>query len=202
MTVFDQQSDRDPSDSGASSRDPMGVLRDRLGVRYRSSIDDGRTEIARVLSDELNISRDEAHDMVRRLVDSGQLRYVTDVEHDVDYNVEARGEPTSRDNGLGNDVTLDGSGPSNRGDTLRTNAIPGGGGPQEASLGLSAGAAAPLAVGTSSGGGGAVNPVVAGADPGRLSDDRNDSGYWDFDSERSTVVPSTSRKGQVEPSGT
>lgn len=182
------------------SRDVVGVLRDRLGVRYQASIDDGRAEIVRVLADELKIGRDEADSMTSQLIDSGRIRYVTGVERDVEYDTEAhqdeRGDADNRRGAAGvvaPDLT-------DRTDILQANAIPGGGGPQTTASGLHAGAAAPVAAGSSGAAPGAL-PLAAGVDIGAGAEEQQRRGFWDFGAGAAGVVPSTTRKGQVEPRG-
>lgn len=180
------------------SRDVVDVLRRNLGSRYRASIDDGRAEIARVLASELNMSSGDADTMTSELIESGRIRYVTAVEHDVDYDVEAqrdeRSDLDSRRGGLGlTDPDL-----SDASDNPRANAVAGQGGPQTTAAGLHAGAAAPVAAGSSSALPGTL-PIAATDETLGGAGDRG--GYWEFGGGVG-VVPSTTRKGQVEPRGT
>lgn len=170
------------------------VLRDRLGIRYRSSIKDGRKTIVKVISDEMNVSRDEADAITTELIDSGKIRYVLGTEEDREYDVAAQHDERS-DAGLVEPDLTDSS------DNLRANAIPGQGGPQTTAAGLHAGAVAPVAAGSGSAIPGAL-PLAAGLPVGEGADDQQRLGYWDFGSDAAGVVPSSTRKGQVEPRGT
>jgi hypothetical protein len=179
--------------------DVVDVLRSRLGVRYLSSLDDGRNEIIRVVSDELKVDRDEAEAMVRQLIDHGHIRYVPRTERDVEYDVTAqRDEYTERDTRR-RDADLADPDLTGRSDELRANPIPIGGGPQTISSGLTGVVVAPPM------GGGSTTPPVAPVLTGMPttgSADDLEGGYWDFASDATGVVPSQSRKGQVEPRGT
>lgn len=169
--------------SELQGRDPVDILRSRLGVRYSSGLDDGRSEIVRVLSDELGLNRSEAEATLRNLMDTGHIRYIT-----------ARESDTARAVGAGRSDDLDASS-----DDLRVNAIPGGGGPASAVSGLSAGAAAPVVVGGNTTP--PPIPVETGVPLGMEDNFDPRLGYWDFGG-GGGVVPSRSRKGQVEPTGT
>ncbi len=182
-------------------RDVVDVLRERLGVRYQASIDDGRGEIARVLAGELNIGRDEADSMVSQLIDSGRIRYVTGVERDVEYDVTAQRDEHSDVDSRRGAPGLVAPDLADRSDNLSVNAIPGQGGPQTTASGLHAGAAAPIAAGSSGAIPGTL-PLAAGLAANADADDPQRAGYWDFGSGAAGVRPSTTRKGQVEPLGT
>jgi len=189
--------------------DPVEVLRSRLGVRYQAGIDEGRGEIARVLADELNIGRDEAERMTRQLIESGEIRYVTDVERDVDPNIPPTDETQSnvrhrsdddRDHsaaGIADPALLNRT--SSRDDTLNENVVVGGGGPQTTAAGINTPAAGPVAAGSSGALPGTL-PINVG--PGSADGMADGGGYWDFGSGAAGVRPSPTRKGQVEPLGT
>ena len=174
--------------------DVVEILRDRLGMHYRSSMDSGRDEIVRVIAAELNVGRDEAEQIMRQQLDAGRIRYITRAEQDVDDDVAAQDDGrTDRANRMDtNDIT-------DRSRNLAVNAIPGGGGPSAATSGLTAGAAAPIAAGGTTMSG--AVPLAAGAPIGESADDLQ-GGYWDFAGDKAGVKPSSTRKGQVEPKGT
>lgn len=173
-------------------RDVIEILKERLGVRYRSDIDSGRNEMMRVVREALNVSSEESERIIRQLIDNGQIRYVTGDERDVEHDVEAQHDEHSDRQRRG-----EAEGFSDRSDNLRVNAIPGAGGPQEAASGITGPATAPVVAG------GSTTPAIIPAvvDPGltETAGTRQGGGYWDFGSETVGVVPSDSRKGQVEP---
>lgn len=173
------------------------ALRSRLGFQYESSMEDGRHEIERVVADEMNVSSDEAKGIVSELIDGGMIRYVTGAERDVEYDVEAqRDEYTDEQNREARErEKID-----DRRDNLAVNAIPGQGGPSAATSGLAAGAAAPVAAAGATAP--AALPLAAGVDIGKNAAELQDAGYWEFTADRAGVVPSSTRKGQVEPRGT
>lgn len=180
-------------------RDVVDVLRAHFGPRYQASIDGGRDEIARVLADQLNVDGGEADALTSELIDSGRIRYVTAVERDPDYDREAqhdeRSDAGNHDGGLGimtPDLT-DGS------DSRRANAISGQGGPSATAAGMHGGMVAPVAAAGTGNPLPGTLPLAASENSLGGADDR--VGYWEFGG-GSGVVPSTTRKGQVEPSGT
>ncbi|GAB4430011.1 MAG: hypothetical protein OHK0015_14630 [Chloroflexi bacterium OHK40] len=171
------------------SRDIVDILSERLGVHYYASIDDGRARIVETIAEELRLDRARAEETLERLLEAGRIRYVTGTERDVVRDVAPR-------DGDHSDHREDAT---NRSDSLVVNAIPGAGGPQQGTSGLSAGAVAPVAAGgTSSNAPGA--PLAAAIPLDHSAEEAQRAGYWDF-SEARGVVPSDSRKGQVEPAG-
>jgi hypothetical protein len=184
-------------------------LRERFGPQYAASLEGGRSEINRAVADELGIGNDEADQTVSRLIDAGMIRYVTADEADPVVDVEAQDDERPDDRGVGrSDAYID------RGDSLRINAIPGQGGPAGGTAGHMGGPVAPPAVGAgatahvpvAASGTGSAAPaplagaIVPGADAANVGAGHG-VGYWEFLGERSGVVPSRSRKGQVEPKG-
>ncbi len=179
------------------SDDLVEILRRRLGVRYPSGIDEGRAAMARALRDELSLGADEADALLRGLIDAGQIRYVTGDERDPML------DPGARD-----DERPDQQGHTSTRDPLETgvglNPIPAQGGPQEGLSGLKAGAALPVS-GAGTGSPAAGPLAVAAATGDAMTDEPTGArgpGYWDIGAGTSGVVPSTTRKGQVEPKGT
>lgn len=170
--------------------DVVEILRDRLGVTYHASIDGGRGEIVGVIADELNVGRDEAEEILRMQMEAGRIRYVVGSEVDPVGNPEVQDDRARRGD----------EGVTDRSDNLRVNAIPGQGGPDAATSGLTAGAAAPLVAGGTTSP--AAAPLAAGVDIGGSAEDLQRGGYWEFAGDRAGVVPSSTRKGQVEPKGT
>lgn len=173
-----------------NQHDVVEVLRERLGVRYAGSMESGRGEILRLIGSELGVGRDEAEQILQQQIDAGRIRYVTRAEHDSDDNRVAPRDGRS-------DYESD------HGDRSRdplVNAIPGQGGIAAAASGLTGGAAAPGIVM-----GGTSNTPAVPLDP-RLSIQEAADGvqgdYWEFLGDRTGVVPSSTRKGQVEPAGT
>jgi hypothetical protein len=170
------------------------ILRNRLGLQYHAGIDEGRREIVRVLTEETQMNRDEADATVTRLIDSGMMRYITGAERDMDQSIA----PLDRDSGHGE--RTDRSRVDEMADNLTVNAVPGAGGPQAATTGMVAGAPAPIAAG------GLTTPpaipVAAGDAPVANAEDLQRGGYWEFNGEGAGVIPSPTRKGQVEPRGT
>jgi hypothetical protein len=178
------------------SNDLIEMLRDRLGMQYHAGVDEGRREIARVLADATQMGHDEADAAVSRMIDSGMIRYVTGAERDVDRSV-APGE----DAAFGRDRTdRTRGGLDERADDLSINAIPGTGGPQAATSGMLAGAPAPIAAGGL--GAPPATPLAAGDGITASAEDLQRGGYWEFTGDKAGVVPSSTRKGQVEPRGT
>lgn len=179
----------------------IDILRSRLGPRHMSGIDEGRADIERVLRDELNMDGEQAQTMVQRMIDDGTLRYVTAAERDPEVDVAAQDDERSdRANQVGdrNPGAID--------DRLGASIVPPTGGPQEGYSGLStgsaalaAGAAMPVA-GAGTGSAAAAPLAVAATDPALGA--HGGAGYWDIGGGATGVVPSTTRKGQVEPKGT
>ncbi|HMQ31325.1 MAG TPA: hypothetical protein PKD53_11385 [Chloroflexaceae bacterium] len=172
------------------------ILRRRLGSRHMAGIDEGRADIVGVLRDELSIERDEADALLGRLMDAGLVRYVTSDERDPVGNPEVIHDPER---------------PERTDPAERPIAVPPVGGPQEGYSGLStgssaraAGAAIPVAgAGTGSPAAGPV--AVVAADPttaGEAAAQGTGPGYWDIGGSGAGIVPSSTRKGQVEPRGT
>jgi hypothetical protein len=175
----------------------VDILQRRLGTRYRSGIDDGRAAIMRVLSEELSIGRDQADEQVSRMIESGQLRYVPAVEHDIEVDRDTQhDEHTDRSTevGGGSQTTRGTLGPDET--PLAGTPIAGSGGVVMSILGVPA-----AAVGTGGSGAAAAMPLPT-ADMDDTDDTWRHGGYWDISSETAGVVPSRSRKGQVEPKGT
>lgn len=176
-------------------RDLLGALRERLGVRYRARLDDGRAELVRVAGDALGVGRDEAGRAVGELIDSGRIRYVVGTEQDVEHDVAAQGDERS-DTVEGRD-----DGATDRSDNLTINAIPGRGNDRSGGVsGITSGATAPLVQGGFVAPG--ATPLAAGVDIGDNAAERQAMGYWDLGEGAAGVVPSSTRKGQVEPRGT
>jgi hypothetical protein len=187
--------------------DVVEILRARLGVRYVAGLDAGRREINRVVADELRLSGTDADVLVSRLIDAGMIRYVTRDEVDPVGDPEAQDDERSDEASRRSDDYIDRSG------SLRANAIAGQGGPSAGTSGQMGGPVAPpaaaglgpvpvAAVGTGSA---VPAPLAAAAMPAPDADGvrgHYDMGYWEFVGERAGVVPSSTRKGQVEPRGT
>jgi hypothetical protein len=179
------------------SDDVVEILRRRLGARYQSGIDEGRAAMARALRDELSLGADEADALVRGLIDAGQIRYVTSDERDpmVDPGSRDVERPDQGERSSARDPLETGAG---------LNPIPAQGGPQEGYSGLKAGAALPVSgAGTGSPAAGPLAVAAATGDD-RVGDPTGAKGpgYWDIGAGTTGVVPSATRKGQVEPKGT
>jgi hypothetical protein len=174
--------------------DPVESLRARLGVQYRARLDEGRAELARVLGDELGLGRDDAERAVRELIDAGRIRYVTGVEEDVTHDMAAQHDEHS-------DANARDDGATERSDNLTINAIPGRGNDRSGGVsGLTAPSTSPLVQGGIVAPG--ATPLAAGVDIGDNAAERQQMGYWDLGGGAGGVVPSSTRKGQVEPRGT
>lgn len=168
------------------SDDVVEILRSRLGVRYQSGVDEGRAAMVRTLRDELGLDADQAEAAVRDLIDGGHLRYVTADERD----------PETRDDGRSRRQD---DHPRYSTDPADLNVVPATGGPQAGTSGLATGSAA-VAAGAGSGSP-AAGPLAVAAAAGGVSGGE-DRGYWDIGAGATGVVPSSTRKGQVEPKGT
>lgn len=172
------------------------ILRRRLGSRHMAGIDEGRADIVGVLRDELSIGGDEADAMLGRLMDAGLVRYVTGDERDPVGAPEVIDDPERP-------RQTDRVDPAER-----PLAVPPVGGPQEGYSGLStgssaraAGAAIPIA-GAGTGSPAAGPLAVVAADPTTSGEaSATGHGYWDIGGSGAGVVPSSTRKGQVEPRG-
>lgn len=164
------------------------ALRSRLGTRHQSGIDAGKADMARVLREELNIGADEADDLLRQMIEAGTVRYVTGSERDP----EVRDGDGAEHTGMRAEDSA-----AARGDALGLNVVPPTGGPQAGYSGMATGTATPaVAVGTGSPAAGAM--AMAATD-GAMAE----GGYWEIGAGGATgVVPSSTRKGQVEPRGT
>jgi len=174
--------------------DVVEILRDRLGMHYRSGMDSGRDEIVRVIAAEMHVDHDEAEQIMRQQLDAGRIRYIDHAERDVEHDTPAQDdERTDRAN------RADGGEITDRSKDLTANAIVGQGGPSAALGGLTAGAAAPLVAGGATNSG--ALPLAAGAPIGDSAEDLQ-GGYWDFAGDKAGIVASSTRKGQVEPKGT
>jgi hypothetical protein len=176
------------------SRDLVEVLSARFGNRHYSTIESGRADLVGAIADEMHVGRDEADTLLQRMIDSDRIRYVTGVERDIEHDVEAQDdEHSDRINRMQDEGLTD------RSDNLRVNAIPGQGGPDAVSSGLTGAAVAPVAVapGSSTPVGA---PLAAGVPLGASAEDLQRGGYWDLSGAKG-VRPSDSRKGQVEPEG-
>lgn len=181
-------------------RGAVDALRARLGVHYRASVDDGRAEIARALADELNIDRDQADAMVGRLIDSGQIRYISGIEADRGDTGATRYEQRSDADSSTGAPGLAEPDATDRRDLLRSNAIPHEGAPPQRHVsGITAPATAPLVAGGFGAPG--ATPLAAGVPIGESAEERQRMGYWEFGG-GAGVAPSSTRKGQVEPRGT
>jgi hypothetical protein len=166
-------------------------LRARFGYHYPSAMEEGRAELVRTISDEVNCSNDEADTLFQHMIDVGEIRYVPAIERDPVGNpaVAPADQPDPETDNLAKDV--------------RVNAIPGQGGPPGGTSGMTGGQAAPAIVG-----GGTTTsptmPVGAGlaASTAEGTSGRPDLGYWDLGYGSTGVAPSATRKGQVKPRGT
>jgi hypothetical protein len=166
-------------------------LRARFGYHYPISMEEGRAELVRAISEEINCSSDEADTLLQYMIDAGEIRYVPAIERDP----------------VGNPAVAPADQPDPAADRpaedLRINAIPGQGGPPGGTSGMTGGQAAPTIVG-----GGTTTsptmPVGAGlaASTAEASGGRPEGGYWDLGTGTVGVAPSSTRKGQVEPRGT
>lgn len=173
----------------------VDILQRRLGTRHHSGMESGRKDIERVLMDELSMEHDQAHEMVSRMIDSGQIRYVTGDERDIEVDRDAQlDEHTDRAYQVGAD---------RRGmadDVVTPGMIP----PATAAgtAGMNTGTGMPPVpiAPPPSGGSPAVAPLFPAAGDADMAGDR--MGYWDICGDKAGVVPSRSRKGQVEPRGT
>lgn len=176
------------------SLDLVDALRTRFGPRHYTTLDKGRDDIIGAIADEMNVSRDEAATITERLIESGRIRYVIGTERDVEHDVEAQDDERSdranrlRDEGL-----------TDRSENLQANAIPGQGGPDAVSSGLTGSAVGPVAFAPGSSTPGAT-PAAAGVPLTESAEELQRGGYWDL-SDAKGVVPSGARKGQVEPAG-
>lgn len=168
------------------------ALRSRLGSRYPGDMEQGRAEIVRVLRDELQLGADEAEALVRRMIDDGRLRYVTATERDPLIDpATLDGDPTGRA-----EYTGEGDPYQRPGDTVVAPLL---GGVQD-----TAGAPRVVAAPAVSSSTTTPPPVFVGdvAASGAELDAGNGPGYWEIGGGATGVVPSGSRKGQVEPRGT
>lgn len=156
------------------------TLRARLGPRHQSTMDRGRADIVQVLRDELQIGANDAEAMVRQLIDQGQLRYVTSDERDPAGTSGPLTDEAGRAGSAGVAPPISATVPVA---PAVTGAAP----------------VAPIAGGTTT-----PAPIVPAATDhdvtARAGD--QDSGYWDIGGQAAGVVPSETRKGQVEPKGT
>lgn len=166
-------------------------LRARFGYHYPSAMEEGRAELVRAISDEVDCSSDEADTLFQYMIDAGEIRYVPAVERDPVGNPAVA--PADR-----RDPEVD-----SPAEDLRVNAIAGQGGPPGGTSGMTGAHAAPglAAGGTTTS---PAMPVGAGlaASTAESTGGRPESGYWDLGSGAVGVVPSSTRKGQVEPRGT
>lgn len=177
-----------------SERQRTGVIEplcERFGYHYQSPMEEGRAELIRAISEELSYSRDEADTLLQYMIDAGEIRYVPAIERDPVGNPAVA--PVDR-----RDTATD-----SPAEDLRINAIPGQGGPPGGTSGMTGSSAAPplVAGGTTTS---AAMPVGSGlaATPAGALGARPASGYWDLGTGAIGVVPSSTRKGQVEPRGT
>jgi hypothetical protein len=176
------------------SRDLVEALSARFGPRHYSTIDDGRKDLVDAIADELHVNHDEADMMFQRMLDSDRIRYVTGTERDIEHDVEAQDDEHSdranrmRDEGL-----------TDRSDNLRVNAIPGQGGPDATTSGLTGAAVGPVAVAPGSSTPAAA-PLAAGVPLDASAEELQRGGYWDLSGAKG-IRPSETRKGQVEPAG-
>jgi hypothetical protein len=195
VTVYESHDHESNEHHDHESHDLVETLAARLGNRHYSSIDGGRADIVGVITDEMKVSREEADAMTQRLIDAGRIRYVTGDEQDVEHDVEAQRDEYSdaanrRDAGYV-DPSAAIAGTADPGATVGTGltgaAIPPAvaAAPTVATGNAPAPAAVPLAM---------TDANLAG------SNDMGRGGYWDL-AEARGVVPSDSRKGQVEPAG-
>lgn len=172
----------------------IDMLRRRFGARHMAGIDEGRADMVGVLRDELGIGRDEADALLGRLIEAGLVRYVTGDERDPVGDPEVLNDPERAPR-------------AGRADPAeRPIAVPPAGGPQEGYSGMATGSAAQAAggavpvagAGTGSPAAGPVAIVAADPEQGGATG----PGYWDIGGSGAGVVPSATRKGQVEPRGT
>lgn len=178
-----------------SAMDVVEILRDRLGVTYRADIDGGRDKIVRVIADGLRVNRDEAAAVLRQQMDAGRIRYVLGTEADpVEDRAAQHDERSDQANRRADDGFTD------RSDNLRANALPGVVGPAGGTSGLMGSPVAPLVAGGTTTP--PATPLAAGVPLDASADDLQRGGYWEFLGDRAGVVPSSTRKGQVEPRGT
>jgi AraC-like DNA-binding protein len=177
------------------SHDLCEMLRGHLGVRFQGTLEEGRDEIIRLIASDLGVSRDEAQAIFKRELDAGRIRYITADERDHEAARIAADE--HGDHGRHSDL-------DDHARNLTINAIPGQGGVSAGTAGLSAGAAAPVITGGTSTP--AIPPIMPAGAAHPIDDatdtDYFEGGYWDLCGDRAGVVPSRSRKGQVEPRGT
>jgi hypothetical protein len=175
--------------------DVCDMLRGHLGVRYQGTLEDGRKEIIRLIASDMGVSHEEAEVIFRRELDAGRIRYITAEERDVEANRIAS-DPDYATRGRHTDLDAQAR-------NLTINAIPGQGGVSTGTAGLSAGAAAPVIAGANTTPVPPIMPAAAARPINDVSDaDYFEGGYWDLCGDRAGVVPSRSRKGQVEPLGT
>jgi hypothetical protein len=181
------------------SHDVVDILRERLGARYHSGMEAGRDEIIRTIGSEMQVSGDEAQAIFQNQLDAGRIRYVPAVERDNDNNRLGPGDSYVDQGAHDRHTDLDAQARH-----LTINAIPGQGGVSAGTAGLSAGAAAPVAAGGSTTPAPIPAMMPAAAEHPIEDGDiyEGEGGYWDFRGDRAGVVPSSTRKGQVEPSGT
>lgn len=163
------------------------ILRQRFGPRHPGAMDRGRADIVQALRDELQIGAADAEAMVQRLVEQGQLRYVTSDERDPgDTSAPADDRAERAGTGAGGVTPV---APPISANVPVAPAVTG------------AAPVAPVAAGgtTST----AQPPLV----PASVDDDDaaraggQGVGYWDIGGQAAGVVPSATRKGQVEPRG-
>jgi hypothetical protein len=178
-----------------SATDVVEILRDRLGATYRADIDGGRDEIVRVIADGLSVDRDEAATILHQQMEAGRIRYVVGTETDpVEDRAAQHDERSDQANRRDDDGITD------RRDTLRASALPGAVGPAGGTSGLMGSPVAPLVAGGTTTP--PATPLAADAPLAASADDLQRGGYWEFLGDRAGVVPSSTRKGQVEPRGT
>lgn len=170
----------------------VDILQRRLGTRHYSGMEEGRDDIVRVLRDELSMEHDVAEGLVSRLIDAGQIRYVTAAEHDAELDPDAQyDEHTDRAYQIGDD---------RRGTT--DDVVPPAVVPPVGMAGLNTGTGMPpmpIVAPPPSTGSPAAVPMTHPAFDADTADGR--TGYWDICGDKAGVVASRSRKGQVEPKG-
>ena len=172
--------------------DVVEALRRRLGNRHQAGLDEGRADLVQALRDELSLSADEAEVTLRRLIHEGRVRYVPAHERDVEHDATAQ-----HDEYLDRDQRTRDDNPATTGAGLGL-AVPPTGGPQQGYSGVTGTAAPVAAAGTGSA---AAGPLAVAAADSDLVEGQG-PGYWDIGGQATGVVPSTTRKGQVEPRGT
>ena len=161
----------------------VDILRRRLGTRHQSGLEEGREDIVRVLRDELSMEHDQAEGLVSRLIDAGQIRYVTAAEHDAELDPDVQyDEHTDR--------------------AYQDDVVPPAVVPPVGMAGMNTGTGMPpmpIVAPPPSTGSPAAVPMMHPALDTDAADGR--MGYWDICGDKAGVVPSRSRKGQVEPKG-